>query len=253
MRPLGALRDFPGTERGEPLSRLAAVNRVTVPESLDLRSYVRTIPDQGQTSSCVGQALAQCLRVRSVIQGSPIDPSAMAIYAMARTNERPSAKTLPDNGSYPARALEALSEWGVVAEARWPQSSSPTAPVPTDVYEAGTEAYVTGEYLIASAGDARGLEIRQAIAARHPVFFVMAVTDSYERLASLDAWDGMGQSSRGDHAQAIVGFDTAGVIVAGSWGESFGLRGFTRVAWRYVESPRCGNFHVVAIAPTRVQ
>jgi hypothetical protein len=251
MRPTGALRDPVGCERGEPLHRLGAIRAErTLPESVDLRPFVTTIPEQ-RGESCIGHALAQALRVRAAIMGITLDPSAMAIYAVARELEAPGADELPDAGSYPFRAIEGLSDWGVVARRRWSDDVDASKPVAIDVLEAGATAYVTGEYAISSKGAARGIEIRQALAAGHPVFWARDVDRAYMRLRG-DIYRGLTEPAVGAHAGCLVGYDADSVTDAGSWGRTHGADGFARIAWEFVESERAYSFTVITFAPTAV-
>lgn len=248
MRPLGCLFDPPGEGRGEPLARLAAVSAArTIPFAATLQNHITLIDDQ-IGNECVGQALAQCLRIRSHIDGRPIDPSWTAIYAVARSLEHPSAHTLADVGSFPFRGIEGLSDWGVVARRRWPGDVDHTLPVPVDVLEAGALAYITGEYRI---GDEREVQIKQAICAGHPVFFAMSVDASYQHYSG-GLWRGMSGPSMGGHAQCIVGYDEDGVIVANSWGLGWGEGGLSRISWDAIASADCTNFYVITHAPLEV-
>lgn len=249
MKPLGAHRDPEGEARGEPLERLAAVRMLpSVPVGVDLRPFVAAILEQSG-SSCVGHALAQALRVRAAIQGTILDPSPMAIYAMARELETPGRMRLPDAGSYPNKALAGLNDWGVCRRTRWPDDVDPGERVPIDVLEAGVTAYITGEYRI---GLDRVTEVRRALGAWHPVFFAMNVDATYMSYRG-GLWPGMSGSPQGGHAQCIVGYDDLGVLVANSWGRSFGINGFAHIAWEYIDSDDCFDFQVITAAPAGVE
>ncbi len=250
-RPVGAIRDPAGKERGEPLRRLVGVGQV-LPESVDLRPFVARIPSQ-RGNSCVGHSMAQALRVRAAFQGVAIDPSALGIYALARQLENPNADHLPDVGSYPYRALEAMQQWGVVARARYVDESALGAPVPVDVLEAGAVARVTGEYRLASTGSRLRLEIQTALASAYPVFYCQEVDDSYQRYHG-GIWRGLAGASAGGHAQCLVGYTPDYVIVAGSWGRDFGENGFAFVAWSFIEaSAHVYDFQVISMSPKAVR
>ena len=100
-RPLGAIRDELGTERGAPIRSLIGSARDGLPDAWDLRGPWTRYPMQiGQ--SCTGHALAQA--VRTISKGE-LDPSAMAVYAIGRQIGSPYVSRLADGGAYTSRAL----------------------------------------------------------------------------------------------------------------------------------------------------
>jgi len=199
----------------------------------DMRPFVHIIPNQ-RGNSCVGHAIAQCLRVRAAISGINIDPSALAIYAEARALEHRGAKILPDVGSYPEHAFAQLRTFGAVARSRWDDESSLEEPVPEDVYEAGFIAVVIGEYVIPTGRGAWD-GIRKAHAARRPVFWARDVDTAYEDLGG-ELYRGITEPVRGGHAGCLVFSDDVGSYDAGSWGRQHGANGFAHVSREFIES-----------------
>jgi hypothetical protein len=248
IRPCGALPDDPSTDRGEALDCLVAAARAAPGRSASLRHLVDVIPDQGMESSCVGHAIAQCLRVRSRAQGSPIDPSAKAIYALARQLDDPRVRRLRDKGSHPEKAFLGLSDWGAVARARWTDDADVHAPVPIDVLEAGAVARVTGEYTI---GLNRRLEIERSLTAGYPIFWVRRVDRAYQSWPG-GLYPGLTGEPIGLHAGAIVEYDDLGVWDAGSYGRGIGNGGFVHYSWRFFETSDVRLLKVVALAPLEV-
>ena len=61
-------------------------------EVADLSSFVRRVRNQGNTGSCVGQALAAAIEICRGAAGAPIDVSARWLYAIARQREHPAAR-----------------------------------------------------------------------------------------------------------------------------------------------------------------
>lgn len=254
IRKLGALRDAPGTERGEPLEKLIAT-RIALPQLpvlVDMRSIVSTIPDQGNENSCVGHALAQAIRVRSAYMGRVVDPSAKAIYAVARKLESPDAAYLPDEGSYPEKAFEGVDIVGVCARERWPDRVDPTQPVPLDVLEAGRFAMMSGEYAIPTG---RGCvdAIKRALAAGHPVFWTRDVGHTYMALNATSYRYVGDREETGGHAGCLVGYDPFGAWDAGSYGRGHGANGFTHNAWDFIRSGAVHKFKVITTALVEVQ
>jgi hypothetical protein len=248
-RPTGCLRDPIGCGRGEDIALLVPVSAAgrDVPESSTLEYFVVEIHDQtGQ--SCVGHALAQCLRVRAAVLGRTIAPSAMAIYAVARELDRPGVTPLLDHGSFPAMAIEGLSDWGAVDEARWPDDSPIAESVPSDVLEAGALAHVSGEYRIDS--DVKNA-VKRAVSAGYPVFFAMAVDATYSDYPG-GVWRGISGEITGGHAQVIVGYDSESVTVANSWGRGWGEQGLSRVEWGVITGRDAYDFYIITCSPNEV-
>jgi hypothetical protein len=245
----GCLRDPEGAARGDDVDRLVGGSSL-VPDEAYLLSHVAVVPSQ-RGSSCVGHALAQCLRIAAHRDGTAIDPSALAIYALARQLHAPSATRLPDVGCYPHRALEALEQWGACSTDRWPDAADLGACVPVDVLEAGAVARVTGVYRIAEGGAARVRRVRAAIAQGHPVFFGMSTGDEYAFGPSRWPYEGEGTGHPG-HAQVIVGYRPGAVLAANSWGRAWGLGGFAWISDNWISSDGVYGLHVVTAAPARV-
>jgi hypothetical protein len=248
MRGTGALPDDPSADRGEPLDRLVAVARAELPSAASLREHVE-IADQGTENSCVGHALGQCLRVRSRVQGSPIDPSPKAIYAIARQLAAPGARRLDDRGSHPEKAFLGLSDFGVPARSRWPDSIAVHSTLTIQELLAASVAYVTGEYTI---GEDRRGEVMRAIAAGHPCFWVRAVDRSYQFWRG-GLYTGLASAAIGLHAGAIVEYDADGFVDAGSYGVGHGAGGLTHHAWRFLESSDVRQIKVITSAPLEVR
>lgn len=104
----------------------------SLPREFSWRAHVPSIAQQGGTSSCVGQAFASSLHLRSILMGSPIRrPSAKAIYDLARMQDNRTAP-LFDGGCNPTDAINGIKLSGIVAEERWPLTEENVA-VPTSV------------------------------------------------------------------------------------------------------------------------
>jgi hypothetical protein len=245
----GALRDPEGKAIGDPVLRLLALGQAEeLPQALVL-AYVRPrIVQRG--NSCYGAAFAHALIGSARRVGYEIDPSYLAIYALARELQHPNAKTLPDEGSFTHRVLEAITDWGIVDRKRWPDWSDVLAPTPIDVKEAGSLALVTGIYRIYEDGPARTTRIREAIAQGHHVVFGMEVDRRYEVWRE-GTYDGLQGPSLGGHAQVIVGYAPGRFLVLNSWGSAWGEDGYAWITDEALEGEHAYDFTIVTVAPSR--
>lgn len=232
VRGLGAIADLPehvdDDLRFRHVGALIGAGVESLPPSVDYSALVDTIPDQGSTSSCVGQAFATVLYLRAQIAGAPIArPSAKAIYDCARLLEQPNI--LADTGSRPRLAIQGLQEFGMVAEERWPLTDDNVNDVPPlDVFRAGLGAMLGGYYRIGGA-DVATLA-RSALSKGFPVFFAMPVDNAFLRISDGAVYEGAREMVLGSHAMALVGYGEGWFRVANSWGASWGAGGFGRVA-----------------------
>lgn len=222
-----------------------------VPASLDYSSLLSTVPDQGGTSSCVGQALATSVYLRAKFSGYAIArPSAKAIYDVARLEDGPRID-LRDEGSRPAVAIRGMMTYGLVSDAQWPLSVDNVNMVPPlDVFVSGLSAQVSAYYRIESGAGAATLA-RQALASGFFPIFAMDVDSSYERMSGQSAYDGPTGPILGGHAQCLVGYDEHTFLVAGSWGPGFAADGFARITDGFLERG-ADDLLVATTAPLRL-
>ena len=156
--------------------------------SFSLEKFVQAIYDQGQTSSCVGWALAQAIYLRCLVMGVTIDfPSPECIYVIARAMERqlqnqtPEEAPLQDQGSEPALAWLGLSQWGAASMKAWPFSADTIDNEPTwDELEMASAFKVTGYYKLSSTGAQRKIDVMQAISSGYPVTIGVSVDQAFE-------------------------------------------------------------------------
>lgn len=246
-RRFGHIPDPAHKATGEDVGALVGASAllptwVTVPRPADF--------DDQREASCVARALRRAIRIAGMRQGLNLDPSALAPYVIGRQLEHPDLDVLPDNGSLPYRALEALRQWGVISRSRWPDSSDPTSPVPQDVLEAGSLSLLSGVYRVFASGADRLQQIRQALANGHSVTFAMPVEQAFEDGPGQGCYLGMTGTSKGSHMMLIVGYGPGYFLVDNSWGPDWNRTGSVRISEDWIAGALCSDFIVVTVAPS---
>lgn len=225
---------------------------VHIPDRVDHSALLDDVPDQGATSSCVGQAFGTSVYIRAKLAGHPIvKPSRRAIYDIARLCDSPHAP-LEDIGSMPSMAILGMQTYGIVPDARWPlDEANINQQPPEDVFQHAIAATVDEYYRIASGGGCAE-HVRQALAQGHIPAFAMQVDDAYERMTPDEIYRGPEGPSLGGHMQAVVGYGPGYFLIAGSWGYSWARNGFARIADTFFDSGACTDVLVPTVVPQRV-
>jgi hypothetical protein len=208
--------------------------RFSPAQNVDHSAHLDGIQDQAATNSCVGFALSTSLYMRGQLSGAPIArPSALAIYAFARMLSAPYA-ALTDDGSQPRMAMRGLTEYGIVAQDRWPLDSvQVNEPPPLDVFQHGAGSLVTDYYRIASGLGASAM-IRVALAKGYIPVLAVTVDQAFVDLGS-GVYDGPKGPSLGSHMMAVIGSGDGWLRLVNSWGTSWSDGGFGRVSDLFID------------------
>lgn len=251
---LGHVKDEPD-ERDYKARAMLGAPRGLPPEAT-LEHHVRSIKDQGSTSSCVGHAIGTACdtRLRRLGLVSP-EPSRVAIYSAARAYGRlDKGSAFTDDGCYPRHAMKGIRDFGVPAETTWPfDASKINEELPWDVHQAASAFRITQWYRIDSVGHARVEDICNAIAQGYPVVFGMGVDDNFMN------WDGKGvvpfldaEKNLGGHMMCLVGYttDNSERVFRGvnSWGIGWGNKGMFWAHEGSMKDPTAGDFYVVQVS-----
>ncbi len=182
--------------------------------------------DQGNTSSCVGQATAQALRLAYLKRGIACpDLSALFVYRLARNIDG----TTNDDGSFLRSGAQAVQKLGCAPEFSWPFNE---AEVNTEIpfsaqHDAFDRAGVRRYYRIA-AGDTDG--IKRAIAAGLSVTGGWDVDQAFVSSDGQSIIDVQNQSSiAGGHAMCVCSYANDVFGILGSWGSNYGHSGRIKV------------------------
>lgn len=221
-RGLGYKQD-PADERdlrfGVAVAKAAAA---PLPESASVE-HPKALPrDQGQTSSCTGQAVSQAVRLAYLHRGVEC-PELSALDCYYRGRAEYGGESV-DDGSYLRTVIKAVVRGGIANEAAWPFSEFDVNRNPNMLARrsAFDRRGVRGYYRLDS-GDVQA--VRRAIAAGFPVVGGWMVDERF-----LD-WDGSGvisgqMSPVGGHAVCLTSYAADGTFrFLNSWSTSWGKGG----------------------------
>lgn len=233
---------------------------IRVPAEFSLEQYVSQIWDQGQTSSCVGWAFAQSIKLRLAVAGTSIElPTPEGIYVTARAQERalagltPDQSPLQDNGCQPSLAVQGMNLVGVASMTAWPFDPSTINNEPKfEELEVASAFKLTGYARVNSDGSQRLADIKQAISSGYPVAIGTQVDQAFE------AYNGTGiiQAPNplqllGGHMMHLIGYRADGSFRGvNQWGTSWGDSGFYWASSDWVASSYLSDAYILTCTAT---
>lgn len=222
---------------------------VKVAASVDLRSVMPPVYDQGQIGSCTGNGSAAVYDFDNFKRnGSYLTPSRLFIYYGARVIEGDPEQ---DNGAQIHDVVQVLQQSGTPTERTWPYNTDQFATKPSaSAYSEATKHQALHAYSVDFP------QIQAALTAGFPVVFG---TDVYTEINDLTASDykmpmpAPGEQPEGGHCMVICGYftDSAGLWfwVRNSWGTGWGLNGYCLIPAAYIKSYASDFWVVDSVSP----
>lgn len=204
-----------------------------VPASVDLRSKMSPVVDQGNLGSCTANAIASGLREYLIIAGGGVlvRLSRLFLYYKEREIEGTIGE---DSGAEIRDGMKVLQQTGVCPESIWPYIIKKFTKAPSKEATAAAGQYKINAYHRVNNLD----ELKIALADGQPVVIGFEVYDSFESedvaktgIVPMPADD---QALLGGHAVCAVGYsekpldgmNEGYVIVRNSWGSSWADGGY---------------------------
>ncbi len=216
------------------------IAKADLPNKVDLRAHMTKIEDQGDTSSCVANALAGAYEywVRRDSK-QDYDVSRLFMYYNARWRNGDQNE---DGGSVIQLAMEALKELGACSEESWPFEKPLLLEKPNRTAYEEASAYKIKEMQQVPLD----LEAwKQALASGYPVVFGCLLFDSFDEcnqrggVVPMPSPKDVGRSSHGGHSMCAVGYSESEkvFIVRNSWGDQWGDKGYCYMPYNYLMNP----------------
>lgn len=207
-----------------------------LPPSIDLRSKMPPVVDQGQIGSCTANAIAGAIGFLELMEG-PFDPiSRLFIYWNERTME---GNQYQDAGAEIRDGILSVRNQGVCRETTWPYSQALLFQAPTQsaFVEASNHKIVNGFRL-----DNTNIEsLKACLANGYPITFGFTVYDSFEsqqveHTGIVPMPNFSNERVLGGHAVLLVGYDDSAqmFLVRNSWGAWWGQAGYCWMPYSYL-------------------
>lgn len=228
-------------QRGDIRDQRFTLRLESLPSKADTRpqDVADTILNQGDLGSCTANSIAGTYRYEAHKQGLPdIHPARLQIYYDERAME---GTVDSDAGAMLRDGLKVVATNGVAPEELWPYDISKfTQKPPQDVYDAALKH----QALKYQAIDQDLNAMKSCLAAGFQFVFGFTVYSSFESAQVAKTGQmplpGTNESVLGGHAVRAVGYDDTlfggVVIVANSWGLSFGASGYFFMPYAYITS-----------------
>jgi C1A family cysteine protease len=213
----------------------SAIDRL--PPKVDLRPQMTAVENQGETSSCVANAVAGAYEylVKQHLGEDAYDVSRLFIYYNAR---RASGCEGEDGGSIISDAISGLREHGACSEETWPFDEGAVLDEPHgEAYEEASQFLVEDVLQVPTTLEAW----RTCLAEGSPIVFGISLFNSFDNhrkkgLVPLPTNKETARESHSGHAMLCVGYSDPDklFIVRNSWGTDWGDGGYCYIPYSYL-------------------
>lgn len=163
-------------DHNDHLFALRAVRAAPLPDVVDLRPWCPPVMNQGAIGSCTAHGVTGAVRSYIIRRATTYDfaMSRLQLYYDSRALE---GTTASDAGAEIRNVIKTLAKKGVGHEELWPYDVTRfAAPPPPEIYDDAIQY----EALSYERVGASALEIKQALAAGHPVIIGLSLYESFE-------------------------------------------------------------------------
>lgn len=219
--------------------------RGVLPKSVDLRSNMPKVYDQGKLSSCTANSISAAYEYMEHPRNDWM-PSRLFLYYNEREIE---GTTDEDSGAYNRDGIKSLAKKGICPESDWPYDISKfTEKPPKECYDNA----VNHKILTYQRIDDVKNNLKHALANGFPVVFGFVVFESFmtEEVArtGIMPMPKDGEQQLGGHSTLIVSYDDDKRMfcVRNSWNSSWGQNGYFWASYDFIyNSDWCQDFWII--------
>jgi len=231
---------------------VAETAKVSLPASVDLRSWCSPIEDQGAIGSCTANAGAGVVEYfERRAYGKHLDASRLFLYKVTRNL----LHWVGDTGAYLRSTMGALTLFGVPPEEYWPYVVTEFDKEPSAFCYAFAQQFQALNYYrldtLETSPKVLLDRVKTYLAAGLPSMFGFTVYSSYTQASSEGKipFPVPGDKVAGGHAVMAVGFDdkmkiknvnpkpvntTGAIMIRNSWGTGWGDAGYGWLPYEYI-------------------
>ena len=205
-------------------------NKVSLPSSVDLRSKMPPVYDQGQLGSCTSNALGCALEYDDK---NAFMPSRLFLYYNERAIEH---TTNTDSGALISDGVRSLQLQGCCPETMWPYVINKFAvKPPASCYTAALKTKALAAHNVPQ--DVTSM--KTCLSSGFPIIVGIAVYESFESQnvaqTGIVPMPSPNEQCLGGHAVLVVGYTSNNQwIMRNSWGTSWGAKGYFYLPFIYL-------------------
>jgi C1A family cysteine protease len=228
------------------------IQKASLPKKVDMRPMLTPVEDQGDTSSCVANAVAGAYEYWiKRLHNKDYDISRLYVYYNARWRDGDPTK---DDGTYIQTAMESLGDYGACSEATWPFQKKLLKQKPNrNAYKEGANFKVKTRQQIPVELEAW----KHCLAEGKPIVFGCVLFDSFDECTNRGGVVPMPdpkevhRKTHGGHSMLCVGYSDVDevFIVRNSWGEDWGDKGYCYMPYNYLMNPKFNDADCWAFVP----
>jgi hypothetical protein len=226
-----------------PKLRSGALKLIPVEQCPETAHYADKVivTDQETSSTCVAHCASMIWRVREWIErviaangGTFEVPDAASILWLYERCCARDGEPGIDDGTRMATVFAVMRELGFPTEKHWPWDIKKLfKPVPDSVaYHAHDQIGSVAEYGLYQPSKSK---LKQLLASGYPIaaaaYIDTPYADCWNKQSLEDAVLDLDGPREGGHAIGIIGYNSIGLIHAGTWGKDFGHKGFAIISW----------------------
>ncbi len=230
----------------------AQIKEATLPKKVDMRPMLTPVEDQGDTSSCVANAVAGAYEYWiKRLHKKDFDISRLYVYYNARWRAGDPDK---DEGSYIQLAMEGLGDYGACSEKTWPFQKKLLKQKPNrSAYQEGSSFKVKTRQQI----PVDLMAWKHCLAEGKPIVFGCVLFDSFDEcterggVVPMPSPKEVHRKTHGGHSMLCVGYSDVDevFIVRNSWGEDWGDKGYCYMPYNYLMNPKFNDADCWAFIP----